>query len=356
MRQAPPCQVSVTRSFFELLSRVAPERAGQLKYQGLLSDTVGRPLGWYALDPAHDLVPGKAAAQVHPAPPSGIPAAEADLRARGLSWRVRVPLRWALMPAVALAVALAWRPVQAPAPQLRADTSDSPALEAPRPVAVERITSVPAQAGTMEVADRAMKTAAPATTVSTTARRSPPVRKEPVEKTGGGQLQTPARGQRDAALPAEMPPARHVERPASAPEAAAAKVVVRLAVRPWGEVLVNGHKAGVTPPMKTLQLVPGTYAITVINGKLPPFRRELTLHAGSAPVTLIHDFQCTASRDIRCPEAMNTPLLSSTVFHPKTTIDRTASGMVAAGRAGRPDLAGATAAEPAMHSDAVAAR
>src|SRR5215475_1894185 len=37
MNQGPPRQVSVTRAFFEVLSRVAPELAGALEYRGVFS-------------------------------------------------------------------------------------------------------------------------------------------------------------------------------------------------------------------------------------------------------------------------------------------------------------------------------
>src|SRR5262245_38897730 len=49
MRHGPPRQISVTRPFFEVLSRAAPELAGTLEYQGVFSDTLGPPLGLYRL-------------------------------------------------------------------------------------------------------------------------------------------------------------------------------------------------------------------------------------------------------------------------------------------------------------------
>ena len=46
MRQGPPCQISASRRFVELLSRSAPDLAQMLEYQGLYSDNVGS-LHWY---------------------------------------------------------------------------------------------------------------------------------------------------------------------------------------------------------------------------------------------------------------------------------------------------------------------
>src|SRR5215475_9934242 len=54
MRQGSPRQISVTRPFFEVLSRAAPELAGTLEYQGIFSDTLGPPLGLYRLSVAQN--------------------------------------------------------------------------------------------------------------------------------------------------------------------------------------------------------------------------------------------------------------------------------------------------------------
>jgi non-specific serine/threonine protein kinase len=41
---------------------------------------------------------------------------------------------------------------------------------------------------------------------------------------------------------------------------------VRLSVKPWGEVYVDGARRGVSPPMKQLTLAEGTYVVEVRNG------------------------------------------------------------------------------------------
>jgi non-specific serine/threonine protein kinase len=65
---------------------------------------------------------------------------------------------------------------------------------------------------------------------------------------------------------------------------------VKLSIQPWGEVWVNGSLKGVSPPMRFLQLEPGTYNIELRNPGLQSTRRQLTVVAGQ-PTSLEHRFQ-----------------------------------------------------------------
>lgn len=67
---------------------------------------------------------------------------------------------------------------------------------------------------------------------------------------------------------------------------------VKLGIQPWGEVWVNGSLKGVSPPMRFLQLEPGTYNIELRNPGLQSVRKQLTVVAGQ-PTTLEHRFQAT---------------------------------------------------------------
>jgi hypothetical protein len=62
-----------------------------------------------------------------------------------------------------------------------------------------------------------------------------------------------------------------------------------LAIAPWGEVLVNGEPRGVSPPLTQMRLPPGSYAIEVRNGDLPPLRTRIEVRPGQAQ-TLKHRF------------------------------------------------------------------
>ena len=65
---------------------------------------------------------------------------------------------------------------------------------------------------------------------------------------------------------------------------------VRLAVAPWGEVFVDGKKAGVSPPLTELHLAPGSHRIEVRNGDFKPYRQRVDLADGRS-VRIKHKFE-----------------------------------------------------------------
>jgi len=67
-------------------------------------------------------------------------------------------------------------------------------------------------------------------------------------------------------------------------------VRVSINVRPWGEIVVNGVSRGVTPPLKTLRLPPGKYAVTIRNTAQPPYRTTLEVKPGK-PAMISHTFR-----------------------------------------------------------------
>ena len=64
---------------------------------------------------------------------------------------------------------------------------------------------------------------------------------------------------------------------------------VALAIRPWGDIYVNGKKRGTTPPMKELWLKPGRYTVEIRNGGFAPYRQVVDVRA-MATARLTHDF------------------------------------------------------------------
>ena len=88
----------------------------------------------------------------------------------------------------------------------------------------------------------------------------------------------------EKAAPAVKPAAK------AAPKAEGPAVVVKLAISPWGEVLVNGKSRGFAPPMSEIKLAPGTYAIEVRNGDLPPLKQKLQVKPKS-DITIHHVFK-----------------------------------------------------------------
>jgi len=45
---------------------------------------------------------------------------------------------------------------------------------------------------------------------------------------------------------------------------------VRLFIKPWGQVAVNGQPQGVSPPLTRLTLTPGEHVVSITNGNFPP--------------------------------------------------------------------------------------
>ncbi|TAK98554.1 MAG: PEGA domain-containing protein, partial [Aquabacterium sp.] len=64
---------------------------------------------------------------------------------------------------------------------------------------------------------------------------------------------------------------------------------LKLAISPWGEVLVDGRAVGVAPPLTQLSLPPGAHAITIRNGDSPDFRQTIEVRADKV-VHVKHQF------------------------------------------------------------------
>ena len=64
------------------------------------------------------------------------------------------------------------------------------------------------------------------------------------------------------------------------PPSASGRVAVSVDVRPWGEVFIDGVSRGVSPPLRSLSLPPGSYDVRIQNGDLPPAQSRLTVDAG----------------------------------------------------------------------------
>ena len=65
---------------------------------------------------------------------------------------------------------------------------------------------------------------------------------------------------------------------------------IRLAIAPWGEVVVDGKMAGVSPPLTEVRLPPGKHRIEVRNGEFPPHRQVVDVIAGKN-IRIKHKFQ-----------------------------------------------------------------
>jgi serine/threonine protein kinase len=64
---------------------------------------------------------------------------------------------------------------------------------------------------------------------------------------------------------------------------------VQFAIRPWGEILIDGKKRGVSPPVKTLSIPEGRHRIEIRNSTLPPYASDIDVSAGGR-VSIVHSF------------------------------------------------------------------
>jgi serine/threonine-protein kinase len=95
--------------------------------------------------------------------------------------------------------------------------------------------------------------------------------------------------------PAEAKPATKPVVVAAAPQSApaAAKTTasrIELAVAPWGEVFVDGKSRGVSPPLRTLELSPGSHTIEIRNSTFPARVEKVVVKPGDA-VKIRHRFK-----------------------------------------------------------------
>ncbi len=64
---------------------------------------------------------------------------------------------------------------------------------------------------------------------------------------------------------------------------------VRLAISPWGRVVVNRRVVGVTPPLTQLSLPPGRHVVTITNDESPPHTLTVQVRSGQS-LTISHTF------------------------------------------------------------------
>ncbi|HET7197285.1 MAG TPA: PEGA domain-containing protein, partial [Burkholderiales bacterium] len=102
-----------------------------------------------------------------------------------------------------------------------------------------------------------------------------------------------------APAPAEtaekLPPkkmARLDRRVEHADKAAAPSGVGRLelAVAPWGEVLIDGKRRGVSPPLRVVEVAPGAHTIEIRNSTFPAHVEKVQLKPGQS-VRIRHRFR-----------------------------------------------------------------
>lgn len=222
-------QVLASRSYYEVVSALSPDYAHLFSFEGSRTDKHVREHEVYAL--------GKAPAP--PRPPRRKPGAAAVHATAALEKlsHTASTARAQIMRRPPLATGLAVALILLIAVTLRLTLRDTE--KAAPEVAAQKTPIRPSQAAKKAPA-------APAPEVTTEAAPPPPKAKA-AKKT---------------------------------PAADTATATVRLNINPWGEVLVNGTKYGVAPPLRDIALKPGSYKIEVRNPGFASYVQVLEVKAG----------------------------------------------------------------------------
>lgn len=293
---ADPGQILVSRSYYDAASRLSQEYAGMFHYEGSRTDKHVREHEVYAIGYPGDLTASQKAAGQRPV--SSLAKALIDFRVKGKQQWLRL---------------VTWHNEQAE--HVRDVFSQASAGQKTMYVGLVSIPLVlivllvvkvahksePQLGGTQKMAtmpapslvsgqSSVAATSAPALASSaTTAKPQPPVEEakqgkhakaEKKEKTDKQVAQTKA--------PTEKKEDRKVK--SKEPVVAdAAPAFVALAVKPWGEVYVDGVSVGVSPPLTKLQVSPGEHVIEIRNTTFQAHKQSVNLKAGEK-LSIAHKF------------------------------------------------------------------
>jgi len=276
-------QALVSRSYYEEITRRSADYERLFAYQGSRTDKhvreheiyeLAQPTG-EALDLAtrrHRKRPGGTPKTTHHATPSRRP--------RWLASRVLAYGVAALSATTLLVAAIVFETSEPPDTFLR---------RTPRPAAL--VQPRPAQPPPPPVVSEA-PSVAPVTPEPTQpikppeARRNHEARKPPHHAAkpkvrARNDSVAPERTAPQARTSAKAPVAEErapTTSPPSSPKAAAgATALISFAISPWGEVVIDGKSAGVSPPLTELELPPGHHRIEIRNSSFKPYLQTFEL-------------------------------------------------------------------------------
>ena len=112
-----------------------------------------------------------------------------------------------------------------------------------------------------------------------------PAERPTAAKTAGEQASPPAAQTGVAAAPAARSAAAGTK-----PATAAATATLSFAITPWGEIFVDGKKAGVSPPLTRVALQPGTHNIEIRNASFAPYHVKMDVEADQS-LKIRHKFK-----------------------------------------------------------------
>jgi class 3 adenylate cyclase len=283
MTFAKPGQVLVSRSYYEVVSRLSEESSKLFSYEGARTDKHVREHEVYAVGSVptprrrDDAGPGEIDGDRGDSHAPAGPGAQAHDAKRTLFGFARKPAVASLFAVLAIVgVALTARAYLEDMPR-QAPPAEVAATKAPHPVAEPAQEPLPPIRGM------------PPEPARSAAREPPqPSASAPVAKKSSAREK--AKG-RDKAAPGEdavREPPRTVS--VQEPAAPSAPATLSLAVSPWGEVHVDGKLHGVSPPLQEIEIGPGRHRIEIRNSAAPP--HVVTVNAKSGErIRIKHKFE-----------------------------------------------------------------
>lgn len=273
---AEPGQILVSRSYYDAASRLSQEYAGMFHYVGSRTDKHVREHEVYAIGNPGDLPSGGEAQSVQADTGTKFPALIAEWRARGKGYwdvalrrgratavSVRDVFQRASNPQKALYVGVAAIPLLLLL--LLAKTAFKSDLPVNGSSAVAGIDSPVTQSG---VASAASAGKAPVASRETKQALHPkPEKKEKMVK----------------------PETKATDKSKTGKQAATDPGVVVIAVKPWGEVYLDGKMIDVSPPLTRFQVPAGTHLIELKNANFPVYRQSVRIKAGEK-ISINHKF------------------------------------------------------------------
>lgn len=260
---AAPGQVLVSRSYYEVVSRLSDDYVRLFSYEGSRTDKHVREHEVYGLSGEHP-IPQR--------PPGASQSGHFPTLLQGWFDHLHAKPRAATVLLAGVILLLGGI--------VRAHREAPPAALAERPaIAVKTVLSLPTAVYEVPVSGPGL-VPAPAP-VSEPANAAAAREEKPLANPSGQQ--TPAAPKKVAA--AKRSPASGSQVPAADP-----LVAVSLAVLPWGEIYVDGKPHGVTPPIRSLHLAPGRHEIEFRNTTFPSHIEVVEVKPGEK-VTLRHKFQ-----------------------------------------------------------------
>jgi hypothetical protein len=278
MSFALPGQVLVSRSYYEVVSRMSEEYGRLFHFEGSRTDKHVREHEVYAVQstgtPLHRIAAprarGETSSQSRPLILDKL-AQTASLVTGSLRRRPRVSTAVAVAAILAVAVGLR---VHRQAPATPVAPSVAPTMAA-APTTTAPTTAAPSAAAP-----------APAKSASSAAAETASVATPPEKKTAKPPASSPSAPATAAKSSTSKEP---VAKAAAAPPTSGKSGTLMFTVKPWGEVYVDGRHVGTAPPLYKFSASPGRHRIEIQNPEFPSYVQTVELQSGGQ-VDVRHTF------------------------------------------------------------------